>query len=145
MELSFWGEGRTGPWLLNSPDSTRSRYAPDRRGPARREGVPKAYGQADDTWCAQSSTFRHLGDASPRGHGPSDRLPQCGDDVGLARLAGGPPDDPALGVEDQHGRRLEDVEFAYEVQVVLRVDLDVGHALDQAGHLAEDRKSTRLN
>src|ERR1051325_8821125 len=108
MELSFCEEWRTGPWVLKRPDSARSRYGPGRHGPVRAEGVPQAYSQADDGWRAQSSAFRYLGAASPSPSGASHGLPQGRDDVGLAWLAGGAPDDAAVGVEDQDGRRLED-------------------------------------
>src|ERR1041385_3654239 len=82
-------------------------------------------------------TGRTISDAA--GHsGASNGLPQRRDDLFVARLPGRPPHDPPVGVEHQHGGRLENVEPAYEVQVLLGVDLDVGDAGDDAGHLSEN-------
>src|ERR1700691_5900602 len=62
---------------------------------------------------------------------------KCGDHVGFPRLLAGAVRNVPVRPEHKRGRGPPDVEPAHQVQPGLGVDVEVAHAVDHAGHVAE--------
>jgi hypothetical protein len=62
---------------------------------------------------------------------------KCGDHVGFPRLPAGAVRNVPVRPEHKRGRGPPDVEPAHQVQPGLGVDVDVAHAVDHPGHIAE--------
>src|SRR3954470_3482143 len=87
---------------------------------------------------------RRRGRSPPRASSPG---PTCGssygvleggEDVLFAGLAGGALRDPALSVQDERRRGLEDVQPAHQLEVALRVHFDMPYAGDGGRDVAQD-------
>ena len=87
----------------------------------------------------------HRGPAYGRARRPANSCSQHGPermkDVGLTRLPGRALDHAAVRVEDKHRRSTPDVKATDEVEMRLRVDVDMHDPVYELGRLTEDLPS----